>query len=293
MSGNRSKLIAFNYFGGKITYLDQLYDYFPVNFVHFADVFGGSFAVTLNYKGKIIKTVNEINCDITNFFEVLRDHEPELIRLLEFTPCSREEYERCWEKSDDKIENARRFYVRLRQSFMGLGSSRQNKGWDMCHKTCLAEKGSSVSKWNNAIPKLHKVALLLRKEIQITNYDAFDFIKKLDFKDIFFYEDPPYLESVRNSRNNYTHEFPQNKHIKLAELNHKLKGKVMISGYDSKLYNELYSDWTKISFPSKKNGIRTKEVQEVVWFNYPIEDTVFHQRKENLKKYGTPVYLDI
>jgi site-specific DNA-adenine methylase len=78
MSGNKNKKIAFNYFGGKFTFLDELYDYFPAHFTHLGDVFGGSFCVTLNYNGKVIKTVNEINSDITNFFQVLRDHETEL-----------------------------------------------------------------------------------------------------------------------------------------------------------------------------------------------------------------------
>src|SRR5690606_27566801 len=128
MSGNKNKIIAFNYFGGKFTWLEHLYDHFPNDFVHLADVFGGSFAVTLNYPGSVVKTANEINSSITNFFQVLRDHEDELIHLLELTPCSKEEYNRCWEFHPNKIEAARRFYVRLRQSFFSLGASRKNKG---------------------------------------------------------------------------------------------------------------------------------------------------------------------
>ena len=76
MSGNKNKLIAFNYFGGKFTFLEHLYRYFPEKdkFTHLIDLFAGSMAVSLNYPGKIIKTANEINGDITNFFEVLRDY---------------------------------------------------------------------------------------------------------------------------------------------------------------------------------------------------------------------------
>lgn len=33
MSGNKDKLIAFNYFGGKFTWLEYLYKYFPDNFI--------------------------------------------------------------------------------------------------------------------------------------------------------------------------------------------------------------------------------------------------------------------
>lgn len=293
MSGNKSKKIAFNYFGGKFTWLEHLYDYFPTDFTHLADVFGGSFAVTLNYEGNVIKTVNEINSNITNFFEVLRDHETELIRLLELTPCSKEEYDRCWQTHPDKIESARRFYVRLRQSFFSLGASRQNKGWHMAKTHCNASGGETVSRWNNAIPKLHEVAIELRKNIQITNLDFLDFIKNLDFNKCFFYFDPPYPDITRASKNDYAFEFTTQQHIDLAEAAHNMEGYGMISSYESDMYNELYADWTKIKFPKKKNNIRSGEVQEVIWFNYPIEITKKYLRDLEKQKYGTPILLNL
>lgn len=162
MSGNRNKLIAFNYFGGKFTWLEYLYANFPRDFTHLVDLFAGSMAVSLNYPGRIIKTANEINGDITNFFEVLRDHEPELTRLLLLTPCSELEYNNSWEPSGDKIERARRFYVRIRQSFFGLGAQRKNKGWHCAKSHVNARGGETVSRWNNAIEKLHEVAEVIR-----------------------------------------------------------------------------------------------------------------------------------
>ena len=145
MSGNTNKIIAFNYFGGKFTWLDYLYKHFPNDFTHLVDLFAGSMSVSLNYKGNVIKTANELNSDITNFFQVLRDHEPELIHLLLLTPCSLLEYNNSWEKSDDKIEQARRFYVRVRQSFFGLGAQRRNKGWHMAKTKVNAKGGETVS----------------------------------------------------------------------------------------------------------------------------------------------------
>ena len=82
MSGNKDKLIAFNYFAGKFVWLEYLYDNFPPHFTHLIDLFAGSLCVSLNYRGRVIRTANEINGEITNFFEILRDHEEELIRRL-------------------------------------------------------------------------------------------------------------------------------------------------------------------------------------------------------------------
>ena len=49
MSGNTNKIIAFNYFGGKFSWLDLLYENFPTDFVHLVDLFAGRMAVSLNY----------------------------------------------------------------------------------------------------------------------------------------------------------------------------------------------------------------------------------------------------
>lgn len=268
MSGNSTKIIAYNYFGGKFTWLDYLYANFPIDFNHLVDVFGGSFCVSLNYRGRVIKTANEINEDITNFFEVLRNNESELIRLLLLTPCSRSEYNKCWHHSDDKIERARRFYVRARQSFFGLGAQRKNKGWHMAKSQVNAMGGEAVSKWNNAIEKLYNVADAIRSNYQITNYDFLECIDKIDFEKAFFYCDPPYPEETRASYNDYKFEFSTEKHIELSKKLHSIKGMAMVSSYNSKLYNELYHDWIKVELPIKKNNIRSSEVQEVIWMNY-------------------------
>lgn len=268
MSHNSSKIIAFNYFGGKFTWLEYLYYYFPKDFTHLVDLFAGSLCVSLNYKGNVIKTANEINEEITNFFEVLRDNENELIRLLEFTPCSLLEYNNCWISCEDKIERARRFYVRVRQSFFGLGCQRKNKGWHMAKQHVNASGGETVSRWNNAIPKLREIAIILRSQFQIMNLNYSDCIDRIDHPKAFFYMDPPYTERSRKSKNDYKFEFTDADHEQLAEKAHKIQGFGMISGYDCSLMNSLYADWNKIKFPVKKNNIRSGEVQEVIFLNY-------------------------
>ncbi len=268
MSGNKNKLIAFNYFGGKFTWVDYLYQNFPSDFTHLVDLFAGSFVVSLNYNGRVIKTANEINSDITNFFEVLRNNESDLVRLLLLTPCSETEYLNCWEKSDDNIEQARRFYVRIRQSFFGLGAQRKNKGWHMAKKHVNASGGETVSRWNNAIEKLHDVADVIRSNFQIINGSYSDCIDRIDHPKAFFYADPPYPEESRKSKNDYKFEFTDDDHRLLSEKLHSIEGLAMVSGYDCNLMNYLYGDFYKTKFPVKKNNIRSGEVQEVIWTNY-------------------------
>ena len=272
MSGNKSKIIAFNYFGGKFTWLEHLYAHFPQDFTHLVDLFAGSMCVSLNYKGRIIRTANEINADITNFFEVLRDHEWELTRLLLLTPCSEQEYNNCWKPSEDKIEQARRFYVRIRQSFFGLGAQRKNKGWHCAKQHVNANGGETVSRWNNAIAKLHEVAEVIRSNFQIINLDYANAIDKLDFPKAFFYCDPPYPLECRKSKNDYQYEFSELQHEELASKLQSIQGYAMVSGYDCDIMNRLYDGWNKVKFPVKKNNIRSGEVQEVIWMNYSLPE---------------------
>jgi len=268
MSHNSKKIIAFNYFGGKFTWLDYLYAEFPDEFTHLVELFGGSFVVSLNYHAPIIKTVNEINGEITNFFEVLRNQESELIQLLLLTPCSELEYNSCWEYSADKLEQARRFYVRARQSFFGLGAQRKNKGWHMAKSQLNCHGGETVSKWNNSIDKLADVVNVIRSNFQILNTDYKICIDRIDNTNAFFYCDPPYHKQSRASFNDYKFEFTYENHEELAIKLHSIQGKAMISGYDCSQMNSLYKDWRKVKLPVKNNNIRTSKVQEVIWMNY-------------------------
>lgn len=280
MSGNKNKLIAFNYFGGKFTWLKHLYANFPEGFTHLVDLFAGSLCVSLNYPGKVIKTANEINGEVTNFFCQLRDHEEELVRALQLTPYSELEYSRCWNRNDDSsdLERARRFYVRVRQSFFGLGGQRKNKGW-----YCAVQHRNMPSMWSNSIDKLQTVAEEIRRNIQITNGTYADCIDKLDFPEAFFYADPPYPLECRGSHDkgrDYTFDFTDDEHRRLAQRLHRIEGKAMVSGYDCPLMKELYGDWRIVRFPIKRNYIRSNIVngsgtimQECVWMNYEAEQT--------------------
>ena len=111
----------------------------------------------------------------------------------------------------------------------------------------------------------------------LSNENAFDYLKRFlpesqlksqNPKDSLIYLDPPYLKSVRRShRQIYRCELMEDEeHTKLLELLLKLPQNVMISGYDSDLYNDLLSTWRKVSF----TGIsRAGATIETVWLNFP------------------------
>ena len=72
----------------------------------------GSGAVFFSKRPVKIETLNDIDGDIYNYFYVIRNNAAELTRLIEMTPYSQEEYEKCFIENsadDDPVERARKF----------------------------------------------------------------------------------------------------------------------------------------------------------------------------------------
>ena len=85
---------------------------------HFVDCCGGGGCVALNAPGYDRITYNDVYGEVTNFFSVLRDPatSDKLLVQLELTPFSRGELATAQDRGhSDKIERARRFWVRCHQ----------------------------------------------------------------------------------------------------------------------------------------------------------------------------------
>lgn len=266
MSGNKKKLIAFNYFGGKFQMVQKLYDYFPKH-DHFVDLFCGSMVVTLNKPLSNIDTANDINEEVVNFFKTLREQPQELLSLLYLTPTSRQEYDQAWDvEGYSNVEKARRFYVRLRQSFYGLGSQRKNKGWGPTCKNSRANVAEIVSKWLNGVEKLLPVIDRL-KCIQIENRDFRELVPLTDDSKTFYYCDPPYHRESRTSHHDYMYDFSNVDHQDLAEVLHRIKGMFMISGYECPKMNKLYKNCVMVPL-GDYHTISGRKGRECIWMNY-------------------------
>lgn len=79
------------------------------------------------------------------------------------------------------------------------------------------------------------------------------------------YSDPPYLAHTRRRRSMYRHDYSDQQHSELLTTLKTLPSFVMVSGYQSDLYNELLQGWTRIDFDAPtQNGI----ARECVWLNF-------------------------
>lgn len=264
-----AKKIAFGWYGGKFSHLDWLLPLLPET-IHYCEPFGGSAAVLINRVPAPVETYNDIDGEVVNFFQVLRDHPDEIIRAIGLTPFSRLELDNAVTSSKDgvtKVERARRFFVRARQVRTGLAQTASAGRWAHCVLTSRAGMAGAVSRWLGSVEDLPEIAQRLLR-VQIESAPASQVIERYDTADTIFYCDPPYPHDSRTDVNAYGYEMTDDDHREIARLLRRVKGRVALSGYDSKLLNELYGDWHRTEAPEKQIHSSKAIRQEVLWTNY-------------------------
>lgn len=263
------KKIAFGWYGGKYSHLDWLLPLLPMT-THYCEPFAGSAAVLLNRLPAPVETLNDADGEIVNFFCVLRDQPDDLIRAIGLTPFSREEFEKAiTEPRDDltDVERARRFFVRARQVRTGLAQKASSGRWAHCRLTSRAGMAGAVSRWLGSVEGLSEIAQRLLR-VQIESGPAIEIIQRYDSPETLFYCDPPYPHDSRSDHHAYGYEMSDAEHRKLADVLRSVKGMVAISGYRSRLMDELYGDWYPIEAPEKVvHSVKTPR-QEILWANY-------------------------
>lgn len=258
---------ALGYLGSKFSYLPWLLPLLKKT-KSWVDLFGGSFVVTINKEPSPIETYNDINKDLVNFFIQLRDNPQELVDLLYLTPHSRSEYDNAWHsEGDTDIERARKFFVRLTQSFLATGTQNERKGWSVATKQSRCRISEKTSKYINRIDGLQDVIERIRR-VQIECRDYKWVLGSYDSVDTMFYADPPYDQEKRSGSSDYMHHFTDQDHAELADKLRNIKGYFAVSGYDTALMNKLYKGFYFVKGPGRMGGYSKKAHHECLWLNY-------------------------
>jgi DNA adenine methylase len=260
------------FYGGKWLIAPWILGHMPPHLVY-VELFGGGGSVLLRKPRSEVEVYNDIDSEIVNVFRVLRDYPGELTRLLDLTPYSREEYELACEPSEEPVERARRCLVRLSLGFTGrqydpfkVGGVRPTG-----FSTGDLRGGSHLADvWARFSDVLGGVVERVRG-VTIEHRDALELLPVWDSPGTVFYADPPYLLDTRRSKSIYNHEMTEEQHIALARALRQVKGSVLVSGYDSPLYDDLYAGWEKCfkgahsQGVSRKNPYADNDRVEVLW----------------------------
>jgi len=225
------------YYGGKWLTAPWIISHFPEHRVY-VEPFAGAGSVLLRKLRSYAEILNDIDGDVVNLFEVLRDRGPELLEKVKLTPFARDEHSRAYIPARDPVERARRVLVR---SFLGFGS---DSIWRKSGFRADSNRSGTTPAidWKN-FPSIIPAIINRLMGVIIENRDAFEIICKHDRWDTLIYVDPPYLHSSRSGGERYRHELSNEQHEGLAYILNKSKSKVVVSAYPSPLYNRLYSGW--------------------------------------------------
>jgi DNA adenine methylase len=253
------------YFGAKGRVAQRIVDLLPPH-EHYVEPFAGGLSVLLAKAPSRMETVNDLDGDLVNFWQVLRDRPQDLVRVCELTPHSRAELTAAWDPTTDVLERARRVWVRLSQ---GRGGMMRRTGW----RHYVAPAGSTLSMpgyleayRGRILPAAERI-----REVSLECLPALTVIGKYGMQpECLLYVDPPYLGTVRSDANvRYGVEMRSDgEHRDLAAALTDCTAAVVLSGYHSPLYDSLYAGWHRYELATMTgNATEVKARTEVLWSN--------------------------
>ena len=246
--------------------------------LHYVEPYFGGGAVLLAMEPEgISEVVNDLNCELINFWAALQEPAAfaDFQRRVEAVPFSkaawhgsRKPYEATWDKTGGMASHAVNFFIACRQSMSGRMASFA----PLTRNRTRSGMNEQVSAWLNAIEGLPAVHARLRRVV-ILNDDALKVIKSQDGPRTLFYLDPPYLHETRETTGEYACEMTDADHARLLGTLADIKGRFLLSGYPSKLYDDAAKAYgwrcETLKIDNKSSSAKSKEQKtECVWMNY-------------------------
>jgi len=218
-----------SYYGGKQTLLRHILPLVPMHTVY-TEAFAGGAALFFAKDPAEVEVINDVNCNLINFYRVLRDDFVKLKHRIDTTLHSRSEHEYAGIVYDypeffNSVERAWAVWVLSKQSF----AARLDGTW-------------GYDKSKNTVPKKIDLARdaftrelsdrLRRTQIECT--DGIRIIRTRDTKSTFHFVDPPYVGTDCGHYNGYNLMDFQN----LLDILCSVQGKFMLTMFPHELLNE-------------------------------------------------------
>lgn len=250
---DKPSTVLLQYAGGKARLAKWVIGFFPKHKTY-VEPFGGVASVLLRKLRAQLEVYNDVEDEVVNLMEVMRDHESfeHLLDQLRKTPYSRAEYLRAYNlDTDDTIERARRLIVRIQMAWGGRAPTGRVETYDPTN---------SMS-WMPYIEGLYKIHNRLQG-VTIEHRDALECMQWHDDPKTLHYVDPPYLAA---NQSRYKHDLTEAQHKALLACLRGLKGMVVVSSYPNRVYAQALADWR---YETRGNTTANNtEVTEAIWIN--------------------------
>lgn len=246
-------------FGGKGRLTKFIIGHFPKDYqnMHYYEPFIGGGSILLSKEVSISETVSDIDKDIIEAFKFVIGGDFGCIRKIHYTE---ENFNRACKNS---------FSCGI-SKIIQHRFSRSGRGDAFSYSERLrGNQSESINAWETFLNSLDGYKNRLDK-VKLLNLSYLDVLE--DCKDRLYYMDPPYLPSVRTSKKVYKYDWTEKDHIEfLGHISKIYHSKIIISGYDSVLYNNQLRNWNKYSKLTKNNsgeGKKKNDRTEYIWTNY-------------------------
>lgn len=249
------------YPGSKWGKAEWITSFFPPHHSYLEPYFGSG-AVLFNKERSNIETVNDLDDNVVNLFEWIKNDPEKLAHEIYYTPYARQVYEDALAREPkNNLEKAVNFYICLSMGH-GYRTTGERVGWK--NDVQGRERAYAAKDWCNLPEKILQAAERLRG-VQIENRPALELILRYNYKNVLIYCDPPYMLQTRNGKQ-YRCEMSDEDHEALLEILRKHKGYVVLSGYNTNLYNDMLKGWNRYETTSYTQSQTMK--REVIWLNY-------------------------
>lgn len=262
-------------FGSKVRVAERLLQLVPADVMVWVEGFAGTAAMTLAKPPHPAEHLNDLNGDVVNLFEVLRDPAScaRLCELVDFTPYAQEEFERCrsevWtseaDDAADPVERARRFLVASWQAIGGKQFTKANWRLDL-------GRSWLIGTWTRLPLRLQTAAQRL-KLCHIHRRHITDMVGMFGrYSGAVLFLDPPYPVATRGTHETmYAVEMGDAEHEALAKQLRKVASRVLLTISEHTVYSEVLRDWHVT--PYAVRGLRNKVKTEMALTNYrpPME----------------------
>lgn len=258
------------YHGGKHYLAKQIISLMPPHLHYCEPYFGGGAVLFEKQHVDTSECVNDLDGELINFWRVIADVGDFALfkRIIDAVPFSESHWaEARILKGGDVVQRAVAFFIRCRQSLAG----RMDVFAPLSRNRVRCGMNEQSSAWISAVNGLERVHGRLKRVVILGPKDAIEVIQKQDCINTLFYLDPPYLDETRTAPDVYNYEMTTAQHVLLLDTVNQVKGKVMLSGYESQIYNDMLVDWNKHTFEVANNaagGKNKRRMVEVLWCNY-------------------------
>lgn len=265
------------YPGSKWNLTDWIIGFFPEHH-SYLEPFFGSGAVLFRKPRSHIETINDLDGNVINLFEWIKNDPEKLAHEIYWTPYARQIYEDTYTAvPEDSLQKAVNFYICAQMGY-GFRTNGERVGW----KSDIQgrERAYAASDWCSLPERILEASERLRG-VQIECRPALEVMRRFNHKKVLIYLDPPYMPGTRHGKQYKCEMYDEDSHMELLNAAVQHKGPLLISGYDTDLYNDMLKSWHKEEVLCYTQSRSRKK--EVLWMNFEP------QKQMSIQDYGKGV----